>query len=214
MLWPRPEIARWSCRRPKQGPARRCLHPAQAPHAGSAILASRGPYLLAHSGSRSSGRRHDFYARYKDIHAYSSRRTRSRGRTVNAPARSAKTSMEMTATPPMTVASEGLLPEAPHCAAFLSARDALGYGGPGNAALRHVYGRTPRSHGHAATSVGHVHTSSTLSPRKYHNSLIPTTHPCFMLISSSIDDRPWCLTGHARGREPVCPVRLPSPASP
>jgi hypothetical protein len=56
-----------------------------------------------------------------------------------------------------------------------------------------------------------VHTFAIPSPRNYHNSLIAMTHSRFMIVSSSTDGRPWCLTGHAGGWE--CPVRLASPAA-
>ena len=37
-----------------------------------------------------------------------------------------------------------------------------------------------------------VHTFATFSPHAYHNSFISPTHPGFILVSSSADDRPWC----------------------
>src|SRR5207248_3037620 len=66
-------------------------------------------------------------------------------------------------------------------------------------------------------ALGHrsgVHTFATPSPRRYHNSLISTTQSCVMIVSSSTDNRPWCLTGHARGEgrphAPPCAPHKPS----
>src|ERR671932_2333824 len=51
-----------------------------------------------------------------------------------------------------------------------------------------------------------VHTFATFSSRAYHNSFISPTHPGFILVSSSADDRPWC---RAPGHQAVTGVPEP-----